>query len=204
MVTWKEPVSLRRQAKDIQPTSTPGHRLMFVGFAFLSFSIFAPTILLPILREHADLLEEEQRLKDQVRALEARIDNQAALGEAFATDVTLNERLAVLDLNYHNPQEETLPVLHDPDAAEISQRPNDPRPDRMSLVPAHWPEPLLKAERWVDANGLIALFLDPTLRPVFLLMSGGLIIAAFVLFAPTAASRKRRTGGAAVRPARSV
>jgi hypothetical protein len=59
-------------------------------------------------------------------------------------------------------------------------------------IPAHWPAAIRAMGRWTNDRGLVDLFLNPTLRPAFLLMSGGLIVAAFVLFAPRPKPRTPR------------
>jgi len=51
-------------------------------------------------------------------------------------------------------------------------------------IPADWPGGVHRVEQWAGRHGLIDLFLDRSLRPALLFMSGGLIIAAFVLFSP--------------------
>lgn len=175
------------------PGDSPmGHRIMFVVLASLAFGMFAPTILLPILREHGQLLAEEARLTQRTADLRREVVRQDALLEAFAFDLTINERLAVLDLNYQNPNEEVLPVLPKGFAAASPKPVALPAQRSVLLIPPNWPATIRAMGRWTNDQGLIDLFLNPTLRPAFLLMSGGLIIAAFVLFAPRPKPRPRR------------
>ena len=166
------------------PTSPLGHRLMFVLFSLLSFCLFAPTVLLPVLREHCELLAEEQRLQQRIAVLEAEIDQRTHLIEAFAADSGVNEKLAMLDLQYRRPNEEILPVLPKDYAAGPTANPDGPPPRSALQLPDHWPRWALKAETWGSQKQVIDLFLDQKLRPILLLMSAGLVIAAFVLFAP--------------------
>lgn len=167
------------------PTSPLGHRLMFVVLTTLAFALFAPTILLPILRDHCELLAEEQRLQDRVAELEGDVAHHEELAYAFAYDSVINERLAVLDLRYRRPDEVIIPVLAGNFARPEPPKPPPPIPPRSALnIPGDWPAWTLAAESWSARHGLIDLFLDPMLRAVFLLMSGGLTIAAFILFAP--------------------
>jgi len=164
---------------------------MFVMLACLAFCLFAPTVLLPILKEHCELLAEEARLKDRVTQLEGEVSHREELAYAFAHDSVINERLAVLDLHYRKPDEVILPVLAGNMAAPEPAKTPPPRPTRSALnLPGDWPAWTLKAETWSARYGMIDLFLDPMLRPVFLLMSCGLIVAAFVLFAPRVRSRR--------------
>ncbi|HKQ49179.1 MAG TPA: hypothetical protein VJZ71_14000 [Phycisphaerae bacterium] len=167
------------------PTSPLGHRLMFVLLTLLAFALFAPTVLLPILRDHCELLAEESRLQKRVAELEGDVAHHEELAYAFAHDSVINERLAVLDLRYRRPDEVVIPVLAGNLAKPEPPRTPPPAPARSALnLPDDWPAWTLAAESWSARHGLIDLFLDSMLRPVFLLMSGGLTIAAFVLFAP--------------------
>jgi len=166
---------------------------MFLLLTLLAFVIYAPTTLLPVLRDYCNLVAEEAQLTKTVAALEREIEHQEQLATAFENDPLMNERLAVLDLHYRKPGEVVLPVL----PAGYAKPPTDPPQPRHAAanslqLPDHWPTWALDAERWSNHRGLIKLFLDPTLRPIFLLMSAGLVIAAFVLFAPSNASPHSR------------
>ncbi len=167
---------------------------MFIALTCLAMGIFAPTILLPVLREHCELLAEEARLARCVDELEQEVRRRTDLAEAFANDAVINERLAILELHYRRPGEVVLPVL--PRSAIRSQPlpVEEPITSTSMKLPDTWPGWAHEAERWAGERGLIKLFLDPTVRPVCFLMSGGLIIAAFVLFAPKTQRRSRRDG----------
>lgn len=160
---------------------------MFVGFALLSFSLFAPTILLPVIREHCELLAEEARLQRLRGELKEEMARRSALLEAFARDVTINERLAVLDLHYARPDEEVLPVLPQSYTVPETRSVATADPPGPLLIPADWPALARRLERWAGERGIIGVFLDRSLRPAILFMAGGLLVAAFVLFAPRAA-----------------
>jgi len=177
------------ELSDHGPIRSPlGHRLMFLTLTCLAFCLFAPTTVLPILREYGQLLAEEAQLKRQTTELRREIERQDALLVAFASDRTINERLAVLDLNYRNPNEQVLPILPPGYSAPTPKAADKPLYQSDLLIPQQWPKGVRRIERWANDRGLIDLFLNPNLRPVLLLMSGGLVIAAFVLFAP----RRRR------------
>jgi hypothetical protein len=183
-LTLKRKQSFQSQFQADLPRSPLGHKLMFLLLSLLAFCLFTPTVMLPKLRQYGELLREEQKIKDRVAELGDEARRRAELTEAFARDTIVNERLAVLDLSYRKPNEEVYAVLTD-ESIEPVLRPADPRPPRSALLlPDNWPRWTTRAETWADNRGLIDLFLDPTVRPVFLLMSGGLLISAFVLFAP--------------------
>jgi len=167
---------------------------MFLMLALLSFAVYAPTVLLPIIREHCELLAEEARLSAAVTALKDEVDRRTELLDAFKHDAEVNERLAQIDLHYRRLNEETLavtPVHTFPAPKEEPVIPEDPAGSLM--LPSDWPPWALAAERWGDERGLTHLFLDPRLRVVLLLMAGGLLVAAFVLFAPAVRPTPART-----------
>lgn len=166
---------------------------MFLLFAVLSFALFAPVVMLPIIRDHCELLVEEVRLRDRNALLQAELDRRIALCDAFENDAVINERLAMLDLHYRKPGEDVLTLLpsHFQADAAVARKPA-PVFQSALKIPADWPAPVRKAEAWGQRYGLIDLFLNPDVRPAFLLMSGGLLVAAFVLFAPRAPRKRRR------------
>ncbi len=174
----------RRQASEPIPPSPTGHRLLFVAFTLLAFCLFAPTVMFPLVQQYGKTLEEESRLIGLNQEFERKVERREHHLDAFANDVTIIERLAILDLRYENPDEEILTVM------PIAPAPTETSADTASAfqselrTPATWPRRVRSAEAWAEQQGLIDLFLDPGLQPVFLLMSCGLIIAAFVLFAP--------------------
>lgn len=179
----------------VEPPASPlGHRLMFFSLTMLAFLVFAPTVLLPIVRDYGELLAEEARLQDRLAEIEQELLRREELAYAFENDAVINERLAVLDLRYKRPDEVIVPILSaGPILTDDAFRRTD-TPQRSTLnLPDDWPVWALAAESWADDHGLIALFIDPSLRPVFLLMGGGLLISAFVLFAPRVRHRAEST-----------
>ena len=167
------------------PHSPLGHRLMFVLLVLLAFALFAPAVLLPKLRQYGELLQEEQTIRRRVAQLNDEVRQRAELADSFANDTVVNERLAVLDLGYRKPNEEVFSVTADDPIVGSELPPADTKPPRSALLlPEDCPPWAIDLEKWGNQKGVIDLFLDPGLRPVFLLMSGGLLVAAFVLFAP--------------------
>lgn len=178
---------------------------MFVLFVVLSFALFAPVVILPIIRDHCELLVEESRLRDRNAMLRAELDRRIAMCDAFQNDAVVNERLAMLDLHYRKPGEDVLTVLpnHFQADAAVAARPKPVFRSALK-IPADWPKPARQAEAWGQRYGLIDLFLNPDVRPAFLLMSGGLLVAAFVLFAPRIPQRRRDPSKPRVLPPRNV
>ncbi len=157
---------------------------MFVLLAMSAFSVFAPSVLLPMIREHTELLASEVRLAEEVAASEAELERRGEVLEAFKSDRQTIERLALLDLRYRRPDEVVLSVHPTPAGRSVTPPAADAvRPNALGLPPA-WPAWSHRFETWASRHGLIEVFLDASLRPVLLLMSGGLLVAAFVLFVP--------------------
>lgn len=178
---------------------------MFVVFVLLSFALFAPVVMLPIIRDHCELLVEESRLQLRNERLQTELSRRIAMRDAFENDAVVNERLAMLDLHYRKPGEDVLTILpnHFQADATVAAAPT-PIFQSVLLIPEDWPEPARKAEAWAQRYGLIDLFLNPDVRPAFLLMSGGLLIAAFVLFAPRIPRRRPDPSRPLVLPPRNV
>jgi len=158
--------------------------MMFVVFTLAAFVLFMPVVLFPLIRDHCQLLADETQLKLVTADLEKELVRQEALVQAFKEDATVNERLAVLDLHYNNPSEETVNVLPSHFAIMPAERAGEPAHQSVLKIPATWPDRIRQYELWAQRHGLIDLFMDHALQPVFLLMAGGLIVAALVLFAP--------------------
>jgi hypothetical protein len=175
---------------------------MFVLLLLLAFVIYVPTTLLPTLVEHCQLLAEERRLTKVVARLDAELKQRDEMAKAFAEDSVINERLAVLDLHYTNPGEEIVPVLPPDFSVHPAYSVEEP-PARSRLgLPDDWPDWSLRAEQWAEDEGLIDLFLDPGVRPIFYMMSAGLVIAAFVVFSPRR-TRRRQVGDGGLQMDRS-
>lgn len=167
---------------------------MFVVLTLMAFVLYAPAVVLPVLREHALVLVEERALRADVTRQTAEIENARKLIDAFRGDPLVNERLAQIDLKYQREGEEIVqvplvdlgvPTTTGPAAATILDR-------DLELVPAGWPRWSREAESWARERGLIRLYLMPGVRVVLLLMSAGLLVAAFVLYPPRGRAAPRR------------
>jgi len=169
------------------PRSPFGHRVMFVLLVLLSFVVFAPTLLLPLLQEYCDLRAEEVRLEERIEDLRDEITRRDHLINAFTRDKEIVERLARLDLRFRKPGEVVMPILPEPAEPDLAREEASlaATPERQLLeLPRDWPAWAHRARQWADHHGLLAVFLNGNVRPVFYLMSAGLLIAAFVLFFP--------------------
>ncbi|MFO0972859.1 MAG: hypothetical protein U1A27_05385 [Phycisphaerae bacterium] len=172
-----------------------GQRIVFFLLLILASVLYAPAVLLPVLRDHARVLAEEQALQHDVTALEEQVQRAERLAEAFRTDPAVNERLAQLELRYERPGERVVTILPDEPGAAAAHPASAAESE--SLVPADWPDWARTAETAAARWGLVRLFLAPATRGVLLLMSAGLLIAAFVLFPPVAPRSRAAAGEAA-------
>lgn len=169
---------------DELPRSPFEHRVIFVVLVILGFVLFAPTLLLPLLQEHCDLLAEEARIEQRIEDLRNEITRRDVLITAFTRDKVIVERLARLDLRFRKPGEVVVPILPEPTEPEFGSEAAAVSTDHILDLPEEWPTWAHRARQWADQRGLLAVFLNANVRPVFYLMSAGLVIAAFVLFAP--------------------
>ncbi len=172
---------------DELPRSPFEHRVIFVVLVFLGFVLFAPTLLLPLLQEHCDLLAEEARIEQRIEDLRNEITRRDVLITAFTRDKVIVERLARLDLRFRKPGEVVVPILPEltePEFGREEAAAATASADHILKLPEKWPAWTHRARQWADQRGLLAVFLNANVRPVFYLMSAGLVIAAFVLFAP--------------------
>lgn len=166
-----------------------GHRIMFVLLVLMAFALYGPAVLLQVLAENAAVLAEEHRLAEQVAAQQRQVDTIRELIDAFQHDPIVNERLALMDLKYQRPGEEIVPVTLEGESPFATSQPNVHFDSAdLTLVPAEWPRWSRDAESWARQNHLTRLYISPTVRVVLLLMAGGLLVAAFVLYPPRSAA----------------
>jgi cell division protein FtsB len=179
-----------------QATPSPwAHRMLFFILVTLAFFAYAPAVLLPVLREYSAVLAEQRRLNREIEDLETQVQRMRRMATAFKEDPDVNERLAQIDLRYRRPDEEIVPIPPPLDA-EFDERPVAADAED-ALVPPHWPVWAHQWEQTAREWGLVRVYLDPSARVVLLLMAGGLVIAAFVLYAPAAPDDEDETYRAA-------
>jgi len=189
-----EPAAPQDRVQAVAARVTWPQRGLFLLFVLTAFVLFAATVLLPVLRDHTELLEEERALQARIAQLEDCVARAVDFAANMADDPVTNERLARIELGYTRPGETVVRV---PPAIEpgTANRPRPVRPRSGALLPRGWPWWTYTAENWANQRGLIEPFLKPSLRAMWLLMSAGLLVAAFVLFTPRAIGRLNAVGG---------
>lgn len=165
----------------------------FILFMLTAIPLFAAPVLLPVVRDYTRMLEEEQALSLRVARLEERARRLDEFAAAVQADPHVNERLARMELGYTRPGESVIMVDPSPGAASSAQagRWFDDAGGR--ITPPDWPDWAQRAESWAAQRGLIAAFMDPSLRGVWMLLSAGLVFAAFFVFGRRGGPAPRET-----------
>ena len=150
-------------------------RTGFCVIAAMSLALFAGAVLLP---EWANMQRTNLQLeKDRLRVREARetVEALERMSRAIPNDEVLAQRLAAARLHLYPSNEN---VVRDSLAG-----PNSPE----VLSPIRYPDPVMQ-DTWMMRAA--KKFEVPQYRRSVLLLAGGMLIIAFVLFAPPENKKK--------------
>ncbi len=164
------------------------HAIMFWVLSGLALLVFAPGVLLPVWLERQEVCRQEQAMIGVVAELDRRVQDNEASIQALLSDPLVNQRIIRRELNYRPEYEKViqwsdsrarfLPVYADAhggsDAASVLSTPSD------NGLPA-WMDTL---RRWLPAWPWRALFVESPNRELLLILAGGLLAAAFLLYSP--------------------
>lgn len=171
----------------------PAHPIMFWVLTGLALAIFVPCVLVPMVIDTELLRQEERAMAAQVDELKDQIARNQARIEALLADPLVNERIARRELNYRPDGEEV--VRWSP--YELSAA-RGARMEQTSVVSDdddggldHWVAALT---RWLPAWPWRDLFGRSPNRSLLLMMSGGLLMAAFILYTPVFERISRKAG----------
>lgn len=168
---------------ETQPTAvaSPAHSIMFWVLTSLALAIFTPCVLVPIWVEGEHLRTYERSLTSSVATLEAESAQDQAQIQALLTDPLVNERMVRRELNQRpageqvirwSPDELAAVRIHLPEQkAEPAPLENDALSTRVALI-----------ARWLPNWPWQELFAQTPQRPILLMMAGGLLLAAFLLY----------------------
>jgi hypothetical protein len=172
------------------------HIVMFWVLVVMAALVFTPCVLIPVWLETEDLIEAERRAADGVEAMEKHIGEQDRLIEALTSDPLAVERLARRDLRYRKRDEEAVPV--DERFAFDVPLPTESEAESFGEgeAPQELPVAVTLARRWLPDLPWVELFGRPPNRTIFLMMAGGLLVAAFVLFGHAEPSEAESDEGA--------
>jgi len=163
------------------PTGRPAHPIMFWVLTSLALAIFAPCVLVPTWIEGEHLRACEQSLAAAVANLEAQSAQSQAQAQALLADPLVNERMVRRELN------------HRPAGEQIMRW----TPGELAAVRVHLPEQGVGAApsekgilstrvaavaRWLPNWPWRELFAESPQRPLLLMMAGGLLLTAFLLY----------------------
>ena len=164
------------------------HPIMFWVLTGLALLIFAPCVLVPLWFEKEQMRAYENSLAAVVADLEQQSARGKARTQALMTDPQVNERIIRRELNVHPRSEQVIQWSPDELAAAV--------PDLQ--VPTTQPAAAAREEnsarcvavlaRWLPDWPYQDLFAKSPQRPLLLAMAGGLLLAAFMLYAPTPVS----------------
>ena len=169
--------------------ATAAHAIMFWVLAGMAFALFAPAVLLPLWEESRELHSYEELKLAEVGRLQLQHDRNALRIEALKNDPMVIERIARRDLNYKPEGEQAtqwspreLASLHVKVPADLlaEPQPHSPVPASIGFL-----------ERWLPNWPYHRLFVQMPNRLLMLLMSGGLLVTAFVLYGPDGPSSRK-------------
>jgi hypothetical protein len=155
----------------------PPSGLMFWVLIGLAAVAFIPCIVLPIWRDYQAAVLEARLEEQKVAVLQADVDRQRRVLEAIRTAPAVSVRLAQRELGYRQPgQQHVLVAGEVPSALE-----GEPivQPVSATVEP---PEPIARLVAPLPEMRYDQVFCEPPTRTVIMLLSGGLMVAAFVLY----------------------
>jgi hypothetical protein len=178
------------------PATTAAHAIMFWVLAGMAFALFAPAVLLPLWEESREIHAYEGRMAAAIAGLQAQRDRNQARIEALKEDPLVIERIARRELNYKPGGEQVAQWPRQELAAMAVRVPaNFHEDDRSGPLPAAW---VNKVQAWLPAWPYRKLFVEMPNRMLMLMMAGGLLVTAFVLYGPNA-GKPREAGDAPAR-----
>jgi hypothetical protein len=139
---------------------------------------FAPCILLPAWRDYQAAVLVEQIQAGEVARLESDLERQRQLADALRSEPSVIARAAQRELEYTRPGE----IRVDVNPAPVAE--HAPVAASGTVQPPAPPAPIRRVLAWLPPLNYDAVFCDPPTRMVIMVMSGGVLLAAFALFPP--------------------
>jgi len=170
------------------PPQPAAHPIMFWVLTGLAIAVFAPCAIMPLWLTTEQLLEQERACRASLIEIKGRLANNEARIEAMRNDPLVNERIIRRELNYRPQGEEVIRWSADASTVvgTVSVGQESPVVPEEPHVLSQWGA---MVSRWLPAWPWRDLFARSPYRPLLLLMSGGLLMAAFVLYAPVSSRR---------------
>jgi len=160
----------------VAPPTRGGGALMFWVLLALAATGFVPCIVLPVWRDYQTMALAVQAEERIVATMQAGVERQQRTLAAIRTDPAVGARLAQRELTYRRPGQDEFPVPGVPVVRPVATA--------QPLDPIEPPAAVARLiERLPTANYDQVFCRNPS-RTALLLLSGGLMVAAFVLYPP--------------------
>ena len=163
---------------------TATHVIMFWLLTSMALAVFTPCVLVPIWARTQAIRAYEDSLTVVVDDLERTIERNDKRIQALLGDPLVNERIVRRELNYQPEGESIIRWAPEALASVPSRLPDQPAEQPTPASPAAAASRLGSLQRWLPNWPWSRLFAESPSRPLLLLMAGGLLATAFVLYGP--------------------
>ena len=172
--------------RDSSPPSSAVHAIMFWLLTSAAMVLFAACVLVPICQETSEAQQYEQAMAGLITQLEQQRTRNEAHIAALRADPLVNERILRRQLNCR-PQGEQLIHWAPGQLQNVRVWAPEPQPAGMTSSgenPAASSRPrwVTALTRWLPAWPWQQLFGQAPSRTLMLLMAGGLLLTAFLLY----------------------
>jgi hypothetical protein len=140
---------------------------------------FAPCVLVPAWRDYQETRLVKQYEQATLDRMKESLADQRNLAEALRSDPSVMARAAQRELEYTRPGEQRVVVIPAERATEADETEPTFTPE-----PVPPPAPVRWLVRLLPPLDYDAVFCDPSTRGIIILLCGGVLAAAFVLFPP--------------------
>jgi cell division protein FtsB len=164
------------------PTAQSGGGAVFWLLILMGLATFAPCIILPEWREYQALSRIEQQEQHRVDELQVAVDRERRLLEAMQRDPAVVARLAQRDLGFHRPGEKPVPV-----AVPVADTSVD---KQFEPTPVEPPKLIARSLSRLPDFDYDGIFCDEHTRPIIMIMSVSLILAAVALHSGRGSTRR--------------
>jgi hypothetical protein len=170
--------------RDDDPVSPVSHVVMFWILITGAASLFAASVLIPVWREHQDIVAARTRAEQRLIAMRQDLARKQAIVKALQEDPVVNEHTALREMNYHILGQEIIPTQPESvvlTAAQPTETPEDAhRFNWLTFVPSDY----LRLNTWIEKTR------EPDFRRGMLITAAFLSAVALVAFAPPAPGGK--------------
>ena len=178
-------------ASGADSSAPAGHAIMFWVLTTLAMAVFAPCVLVPIWLETEEVIEHERSAAALVAGLQRQVDRNDARARALLADPLVNERIIRRELNFR-PDGEQVVRWRSAELVGLDLDLPEPSPDAAIEPSDHHPAWMTPLGRWLPPWPWRKLFGESPNRSLLLVLAGGLLVSAFVLYGPASSHPSRR------------